>query len=74
MDAKKVCRSCQQQFWGRSASASNSAHQGLAQQFRDLMPMDLFKAGSIEEAHEDGAKLEHRSAVWMEDQFRDCLL
>ena len=69
----QVCRSCQQQFWGLSASSLNSAeHLDAAKSFTALMPTKLFPALLHETPVETGVKM--RSSEWMQDQLKDCLL
>lgn len=68
-----ICRSCQQQFWGLTASSLNAAeHCAVAKAFETLMPSKLFPHMLHEEPL--GITSELRSAGWMEEQLKDCLL
>ncbi len=69
----QICRSCQQQFWGLSASSLSPAeHLEVAQTFRALMPSKLFPPLLHEEKYD--ARVKRRSTEWMQDKLKGCLL
>jgi hypothetical protein len=68
-----ACRSCQQQLWGKSPSATRALPtQALAAEIPSLFTQD--KLGELKDDHKDTHAIKLRSTQWMQDQLNDCLL
>lgn len=68
-----ACRSCQQQLWGKSPSATRALPtQALAAEIPSLFTQD--KLGEFKDDHKDTHAIKLRSTQWMQDQLNDCLL